>query len=306
MLRNQPVKPLVPYYGGKSIRLAKIIVSKMPAHRIYCEPFGGAAGVLMVKKPSPVEVYNDLSNGMVTLFKVVRDETLCKELIRRLELTPFARTEWQACQKTYNSSTWEGLDDEVEKARCVYVNLSQSFTGTMTNGGWSFGGLKYASNVTTSFYNSIENIAAVSKRLRTVQIECQDALKIFERWDGPDTLFYLDPPYVMSTRGQNTKGRKQYEHEMLDSQHTALMDFCLKARGMIILSGYNSELYTEALDGAGWTHETFEAYATSAVYTLANGLKGKEAELTKRVEYLWFNPSAAAPKTLWDFEREVI
>jgi DNA adenine methylase len=299
-------KPLTPYYGGKSVRLAKIIASKLPDHRIYCEPFGGAAGVLMAKNPSQVEIYNDLSNGMVTLFKVVRDEALYKELIRRLELTPYARSEWQECQKIYNSPSWAALSDQVEKARIVYVNLAQSFTGTMTNGGWSFGGLKYASNVPTHFYNSIENIAAVSKRLRNVQIECQDALKIFERWDGPDTLFYLDPPYVWSTRGQNSKGRKQYEHEMADEKHLALIELCLKANGKIILSGYSSELYTEALAGAGWYHETFESFATSAVYTLANGLKGKSQEMTHRTEYLWFSPNALTTPSLWDFEREVI
>jgi DNA adenine methylase len=304
MLRTQPVKPLVPYYGGKSIRLAKIIVSKMPAHRIYCEAFGGAAGVLMAKQPSEVEIYNDLSNGMVSLFKVVRDEALCKELIRLLELTPHARAEWKECQGLVSSPAFEGLDP-VEKARVVYVTLSQSFTGTMTNGGWSFGGVKYTSNVATHFYNSLENIAAVQKRLRTVQIECQDALTILERWDSPDTLFYLDPPYVWSTRSQKSKGRKQYEHEMEDSQHRDLLDFCLKAKGMIILSGYDSELYTEALAGAGWYYETEEAFATSAVYTLANGLKGKSPELTKRTEYLWLNP-AAAPKTLWNLESEAI
>jgi DNA adenine methylase len=296
-------KPLTTYYGGKSVRLAKIIVDQMPEHRIYCEPFFGMGAVLLTKFPSEIEVVNDLSKGLVNLFKVVRNPELCQELIRRLDLTPYARDEWKECQKLYLSPAWDELD-QVEKARVVYVSLDQSFCGTITDG-WSFGGYKYTNNLPKAFYNGVENIPRVQMRLRTVQIDSQDALTVMKRWDGPETLFYLDPPYVLSSRSQKTKGRKKYEHEMEDNQHQELLSFCLKSKSKIILSGYESKLYCETLDAAGWSFQTFQSFASSAVYTDANGLKGKSQELTKRTEYLWFNP-AATTKNLWNQGSEAI
>jgi DNA adenine methylase len=87
-------KPLVPWFGGKA-RMAPIIASKMPYHKCFVEPFGGAAGVLMAKAPSFNEVYNDLHSGIVTLFRVVRDPAKSRQLIELLEWTPYSREEWR-------------------------------------------------------------------------------------------------------------------------------------------------------------------------------------------------------------------
>ena len=282
---------LVPYFGGKSARGAANIIPLFPDHRVYVEPFGGAAGVLLNKAPSPVEVYNDKSGGIVRLMQVVRDNA--DELVRRLELTPYARQEWKNCQDCYRSEEWAKITDPIEQARIFYVVLSQSFTGTATNGGWSFGGIKHRANVAGGFYNLLENIQIISRRLRSVQIENSEALGLMERWDNTETLFYLDPPYLPETRGQRTKGRKQYEHEMTFEQHEELLNFCLMARASIIISGYSSALYNETLLPNGWKLEQFAAYATSAMYTTANGGKGRPFEDIKRTECIWINPAAA-------------
>ena len=67
-------------------------------HRVYIEPFGGAASVLLQKPRSYAEVYNDLDGEVVNLFRVTRDTG--EELQRVLALTPFAREEYQASQSS--------------------------------------------------------------------------------------------------------------------------------------------------------------------------------------------------------------
>lgn len=282
---NDKPKPLTSWYGGKS-RLAPIIASKLPQHRIYLEPFGGMAGVLMAKEPSELEVYNDLSDGLVNLFQVVRNSETCQELIKLLHLTPYARAEWKYCYKG-----WVNESNPIEKARMFYVMLDQSFAGTPTNGSWCFAGLNGDKKPSEVFFNGIENIPLVMRRLRTVQIENHDAMILLKRWDSEETCIYLDPPYVASTRAGGTG---QYQHEMTDQQHIELLDFCLQSKSKIVISGYQSEIYQEKLENNGWYREDYDTLATSTLYTLGNGLKGRPASLAKRVESLWFNYT---PKT---------
>src|SRR6266576_1049473 len=99
-------RPILRYHGGKFV-LAPWIISHFPEHRVYVEPYGGAASVLLRKERSYAEVYNDLDSEIVNLFRVARDNG--KELIRVLALTPFAREEYQAA--------WEATDDPLEQAR---------------------------------------------------------------------------------------------------------------------------------------------------------------------------------------------
>jgi DNA adenine methylase len=289
-------KPLVPWYGGKA-RMASIIAAKLPPHRIYVEPYGGAAGVLMAKNPSHIEVYNDLHDGIVTLFKVVRDPLLCRQLLELLELTPYARSEWKEC-----NSSWATETDPVEKARKIYVTLAQNFVGRTSGGSWSFGGVKCDYNVAKTFYNRFDVIKAIANRLTNVQIENQPALDVMARWENPDCVMYVDPPYLPETRS----GGLAYKFETTADDHLELLNFLLNSKSQIILSGYYSELYATTLEIQGWLREDYAALARSAMQSVNNGLKGQSIEKTKRTECLWLSPNITSNRTLWDFEREVI
>lgn len=290
----QKPKPIVTWYGGKA-RMAKIIAAKLPPHRIYVEPYGGACGVLMAKEPSHVEVYNDLHDGIVTLFRVVRDPLMCRQLAGLIELTPYARSEWKNC-----NATWEGETDLVEKARKVYTALSQNFVGVTKNGSWSFGGPRHDTNVALTFYRSLENLPLVMARLRGVLVECKPALDICKQWDDENTFIYLDPPYVPSTRNRNPR---EYKHEMTESDHVELLEWAKTARSKIFISGYKSELYDNALLPAGWVREEYEAIASSSLESTKNGLKGGRSTHAKRTECIWINPPAQQ-KTLWHLSGE--
>lgn len=294
MVATKP-KPLVPWFGGKA-RMAPIIANKMPYHKCYVEPFGGAAGVLMAKAPSFNEVYNDLHSGIVTLFRVVRDPIKSKQLIELLEWTPYSREEWRFCH-----TGWEKTPDEVEKARMVYVTLRQNFVGQTAGGSWGFCGPSSKENKAQTFKNSLENIRLVTNRLKNVMIENHPAMTVMKQWDHPDTLIYADPPYLPETRSTPPGS---YKHELTTDQHSELLDFLLNCKSKVILSGYPSKFYSDALEPAGWLREDYDALASSAMQSNANGLKGQPAERFKRTECLWFSPNAT-PRTLWNLESEV-
>lgn len=90
---KEPTRPILRYHGGTWI-LAPWIISHFPAHRVYVEPFGGAASVLLRKERSYGEVYNDLDGEIVNLFRIVREQP--RKLMRSLAWTPFSRDEYRA------------------------------------------------------------------------------------------------------------------------------------------------------------------------------------------------------------------
>lgn len=114
-----PTRPIMRYHGGKW-RLAPWIIQHMPPHRVYVEPFGGAASVLLRKPRTYAEVYNDMDGEIVNLFKVARDDS--ERLKHLLELTPFSRDEFAA--------SYEPTSNPIEQARRTVV---RSFLGFGSN-----------------------------------------------------------------------------------------------------------------------------------------------------------------------------
>jgi DNA adenine methylase len=305
--QTSQIKPLAPYYGGKSCALAAWILGFIPEeHQVYVEPYFGMGSVLLNKKPCTVEVANDLNDGVVTLFRVVRELSSREELIRRLELTPYARSEFRDC-----ATSWKTTEDPIEKARRVYVTLAQGFNGVLGgNWSWSCGSANFGNPKTdfaVSFKNSFEKFPVIADRLKYVIIENQDALKIMRRWDSPNTLFYLDPPYPHETRepGSRAKLRKKhykprhYTSEMTTEQHTALLDYLTSpdCTSMVLLSSYPNELYEQRLGaaGAGWRCETMKTRAQTAMKYIGYGSKANPAS-ADRTEVLWINPRVTERK----------
>jgi DNA adenine methylase len=89
-----PRRALLRYFGGKWA-IAPWVISRLPPHRVYVDPFGGAASILLRKPKSKIEVYNDLDEEIVTIFRVVQDPESCRALIRRLRRVPYARREFE-------------------------------------------------------------------------------------------------------------------------------------------------------------------------------------------------------------------
>ncbi len=236
-----PSRPLLRYHGGKW-KLAPWIIGHFRSHRVYVEPFGGAASVLLRKERSYCEIYNDLDGQIVNLFRVLRNAAQARELMRLVELTPYARAEFD--------QAYIIADDPIEQARRTLFRSIAGFSTAGATGKWRTG---FRGNVTRagttpavdwrSFPVALDQIV---DRLRGVVIECEDAPSIINRYDGPETLTYVDPPYPFGTRYVRWAG-EAYSHEMSDDEHRILADHLRACCGKVIVSGYACTLYDEEL-----------------------------------------------------------
>jgi DNA adenine methylase len=237
------MKAVFPYFGGKT-RLVKYILQYVPAHEVYVEVFGGAGALLLAKPPSKLEVYNDINSLVVNFFRVLRDEEKSKKLIQLLELTPYAREEYNECRKIVQGK--KEVQDDVEKARAFFVCACQAFGGNFSTG-WGYN-LTPQRNIVVTFLSSVQNLYTVSQRLRRVQIENIDFREMLKKYDRAETFFYLDPPYVPGTR----RTKKIYQYEMTREDHHELTNLLLNLKGQAILSGYRDEEIHAPLEQAGW------------------------------------------------------
>lgn len=266
-----PRRPLVRYHGGKW-RLAPWIIQHFPAHRVYVEPYGGGGSVLLRKPRSYGEVYNDLDEEVVNLFRVVRDSG--DELRRRIELTPFARPEFR--------QSYLRADCPIEQARRTVARAYMGFGSAAVSGestGFRPNSNRPGTTPAHDWRNYPDCLPAVIDRLRGVVIECRDALDVMQQHDSPHTLHYVDPPYVHETRSGKSRGtasRKAYRHEMSDDDHRRLAECLHGLQGTVILSGYRCDLYDHLY--AGWLRSDKAAYADGA---------------RSRTESLWLSPNAA-------------
>lgn len=269
---TEPFRPLLRWHGGKWL-LAPWIISEMPKHRVYVEPFGGAGSVLIRKPRCYAEVWNDLDGHVVNLFQVLRSDK-AETLVEMLRLTPFASEEF--------FGAYEPTDDPLERARRLVI---RSFMGFGSNGHNKATGFRSNSNRSGTtpahdWINYPDSLIACIKRLQGVVVLNRDACEVMAGHDSPETLHYVDPPYIMDTRSD---AGKDYAHELTDTDHENLLDFLDGLQGMVMLSGYPHDIYDDRLKH--WTRITRKA--------LADGARA-------RVEVLWLNPAATAARAQTD------
>src|SRR5437870_3010362 len=126
-----------------------------------------------------------------------------------------------------------------------------------------------------AWWTAIDQLPAIINRIRRVQIICQSAFDAIPRFDHPEGLIYCDPPYVHSTRQENS--RAIYHAEMTDDEHRKLATLLKRCKAKVILNGYPSSLYTELYEG--WRVVTFD---------IANHAAGGRQK-AREVECLWLN-----------------
>ena len=297
LINEAPRRAALRWHGGKW-RLAPWIISHFPKHRIYVEPFGGAGSVLLRKARTYAEVYNDLDDEVVGLFRVLRDPTLADALEQALRLTPFSRVEFRDSYEPGDDA------DPVERARRLIVRAYMGFGSnahattavsskngfrnhTRAGAGDPGRATGFRSNANRSgttpahdWANYPAVVPAFVARLAGVIIEHRDAVEVMRQHDGVGTLHYVDPPYVHATRSLGNRydlKHRMYRFELDDAAHLALLDALNELAGYVVLSGYPSPLYEAPL--AGWRMMTCDA--------LADGAR-------PRTEAIWLNPRAAA------------
>jgi DNA adenine methylase len=254
--------------------LAPWILEHFPPHRIYTEAYGGAASLLIRKERARlVEVYNDLDGEIVSLFRVLRDPVTAGALREVLKNTPFARAEF--------TLAYQPSEDAIEQARRTVVRSFFGFGSDSASGattGFRANGNRNNAHPARDFANYPDAMEAFTERLQGVVIENRPAVEILLQHDTPETLHYCDPPYTHGSRSEYTvRTGKGYRHEMTDDDHRRLAEVLHSAQGMVVVSGYSSELY-DCLYG-DWETRIRKA--------IADG--GPHAPALERVEALWLN-----------------
>lgn len=227
-------RPLLRWHGGKWL-LAPWIISHFPEHRVYVEPFGGAASVLIRKERSYAEVYNDLDSDVVNLFRVLRNNSQARDLMFALSHTPFARAEFD--------EAYLPTDDPVEQARRLII---RSFMGFGSDGhnaarptGFRANSNRSGTTPAQDWTNYVGPLSVIVDRLEGVVIENRPAIDVMRQQDTPVTLHYVDPPYVWATRSTaHNSSKKAYRHELTDQDHEQLLEFLQTLAGTVVLSGY--------------------------------------------------------------------
>lgn len=268
-------RPVLRYHGGKW-KLAPWLLSFFPEHRVYVEPFGGGASVLMRKPRSYAEVYNDQWSVVVNVFRVLRDPEQAARLEQLLRLTPYSREEYEATETAHLAD----LADPVELARRTILRSFAGFGSASTNGDFATGFRSNSNRSGTTpahdWVNYPSHVTRFTERLAGVCIEHRPAVDVIRQHDSPRTLFYVDPPYPHSTRNM-ARGNAAYACEMSDDDHRDLAATLRTVSGMVVLSGYPCDLYDRELY-PDWTREERPHHADGA---------------RDRTEVVWLNAACA-------------
>ena len=261
------LRPPVKWHGGKHY-LAERIIGHFPMHRVYLEPYGGAASVLLNKTPVDVEAYNDLDLRITRLFRVLQLQG--PEFVARVQLIPYSQKEFE------DAADYCPDASDLDKAVCDFVRWRQSFGGK--GKAWSYttsrarGGMAGDVN---AWWTAIDQLPEIVGRLKRVQILHQPALEAIRRFDGPETLIYCDPPYLHETRDVNS--RDVYGVEMSEADHRELAAVLQDCQSRVVLSGYPSPLYDKLF--GRWRRVEFD---------IANHAAGGRQK-ARMTEVLWLN-----------------
>ena len=264
---TQPIK----WHGGKYY-LRKWIIGLMPPHLHYVEPFFGGGGILLARDPNrnwmatgneklaaasqgSSEVANDIHGELVNFWKVLQNPEDFALFRQRVEMTPFSEAEFNEMLLQSKEEQTVSEDNRIERAVRFFILARQSRQGLMKD----FATLSRnrtrsrMNEQVSAWLNVIDGLPEVHERLRRVVILNQDACSVIKRQDGPNTLFYCDPPYVHETR--STTG--EYAFEMTVDQHRELLDVLSGIQGKFMLSGYPSELYAQWQERFGWARHDY-------------------------------------------------
>lgn len=271
MADSSAVKHAPLRWHGSKWRIAPWVISHFPKHFTYVEPFCGSASVLLRKPRSPSEIINDQDDLLINFFTVARTQP--DELVRAVGMTPFSRNEYLNCWKALRDTEIDPLD----RARALVVVSMQargSIVGRSSPTGWRIFALKstFGSTPAQQWLNIPSRIEDMIYRLRGVNIECGDALKVIYAQDSAESLFYCDPPYMESSL---TGGKYNYKHAYTVDDHAKLANTLHRIKGMAVLSGYDTPQYADMYPN--WRRYQVKAKAEMNI---------------ERTECLWINPAA--------------
>lgn len=206
--------------------MAEWIIDKMPSHKKYVEPFFGGGHVFWQKGTVSENVINDINGNLINMYRVIADEEMVKDLKQKMRDCVYSRELFDEYLKWYNDPNFVFMPKVMRAYIYLYLN-KVSFNGEFNH----FASRPDASNL----YNIESKIDIIHRKLRAgnTVIEKAHFRDILEKYDSPDTLFYLDPPYWVTTQ---TQGKDYYEKTMNMKEHMELRDAVAKLKGKWLMS----------------------------------------------------------------------
>ena len=254
----------LPYYGGKNpkstTKLGKWIVSHIPwePYQTYVEPFAGMLGVLLQRPRVSIEIVNDLNYWVINWWQVVRNYP--EALADAVEHMPYSREVFKEAKRVLENQLWNNSIECAVWYTCFMVS--------------AFNHLTYSTKYNRPIYRlRPAQIMALSDRMRYVQCENTDALKLIDRIRiEPNVICYLDPPY----ENANTSPYG------FDVDYDAMFELLLMEdnKAKFALSGHDS-LEKRFQGVEGWNRYTKEINMSAA--------NSAQVDSSRRVECLWTN-----------------
>lgn len=217
-------------YGGK-YHFLKHLLPRIPEHKCYVEVFCGAAHLYFAKTPAKVNVLNDIDSDIANFFRVLQDKTTYDKFMHKLKHTPYSRELYELSYQSYKMEI-----GSVDKALHWFTILHQSFGSKVIRRGFSRSSKCSSAKSFKNLYNTIEKCVDVLKNAVIENVDWKECIRLY---DTPNTFFYLDPPYVHSTRTDI----REYKHEMINEQHQSLVDTLQNIQGKYLLSGFENKIY---------------------------------------------------------------
>jgi DNA adenine methylase len=230
--------PLI-YPGGKTLLLPEIR-KVTPAHKFAIDLFAGS-GAWILDGTHEEGIYNDINSEAVNFMRVCQDQVLYEVLLRKLESTPYSRSEYFRCD-----TTWETEVDPVERARRWFVVINLGFTHEEDCHSFRVG--TFGNKVAGALRRHVDDLPKVHERLRDIVIEELDwrrCLAIYAK--SADTLVFADPPYI--TTSSDPVG---YRKPFTIKDHFDLLVALTNTPSQVILCGYESEMYLDMLRPPVW------------------------------------------------------
>ncbi len=265
-------------YPGCKEASADTILDVLPYRNGYCEPFGGSGIILLKRRESPLDVYNDVNGGITAFYKCLQHPQKHVELMHRLQFTVHSREMFEWARDTWNT---QDVWDDVDRAVRWWFMHQISFGKKDRHYGRSTSGKNTLGHALRS---NLKWFEPCHTRLANVQIENQDWRQIFKDYDREDMVWYLDPPYLCSGT--------TYIHEMGKTAHKEMLDRIFKLKGFVALSGFLNDQTKEMYNAYEWSN--FKSWQVSTTmngfaFTDTNGHEGKEATHKRETmeECLW-------------------
>lgn len=304
---NKPWKNIrlpgpVIWYGGKGSHMLPKLLKLIPNGQTYVEPYGGAGSVIFTKPPSEVEIYNDLDPRLVNLMQVMKDPDLIEKFYHKVFFTLYSFEEFKTALDLVKSKGGSPL----EQAWAFFVSQNQSYGGiAISAGNWGkalTADVGVAKKVRT-YTLRVDRIARFHDRLQNIDILNEDAISVIEEFDGPDTVFYLDPPYAPDSRVNKTV----YSVDQDLQHHQNLVSLLSEVTGSVVLSGYDHWAY-DPLEATGWQKIELRSYSSAAARNRNSKTRGAGSLLkhVPRTEVIWRSPRAVDKCPLFESKSRII